>query len=205
MLASRAAIGSSSSSSAGLVARAREGGPLGLPTGQGRRPPLRLWLQSDPLKPELRGCRCLRPSRPARAQAEGNVLEHGEVRKQQVVLEDHRDGPSLGRNEDPRRRFVQHGPVEDDAPSVERQESRQAAEQRRLPRAIGPEHRDHFARFNRQVDIELEGVDAEAHPSLEAHDDPSQRSRSPISTASETANSTRLNTIAASGLLSSAR
>src|ERR1700682_3668291 len=142
-----------------------------------------------------------------RAQTKGDVLEHGQVGKQQVILEDHRDWSPLGRNENAVRRFLQHDPVEGNAACVERQESCQAAEQRRLARAVGPEHGDHFAGLDLQVDIEFEGADAQAHPRLEAHDDPSQRSRSPISTASETASSTRLNTIAASGfgLVSSAR
>src|SRR5438270_705583 len=140
-----------------------------------------------------------------RTQAEGNVLDDGEVWKQQVVLEDHRDRSPLRRHENTGRRFVQHDTIEGHAPGIEGQEAGQPSEQRRLAGAVGTEHGKEFSRLDRQIDIELEAADANAHPRLEAHDDPSQRSRRPISTASETASSTRLNTIAASGLVSSAR
>ena len=78
----------------------------------------------------------------ARAQPEGDVLEHREVRKEKVVLKDHADRASLGRDSDTRRWVVQEYAVEHDASFGEGDQTGQRPEQRRLARGVRPQQ-DH--------------------------------------------------------------
>ena len=127
------------------------------------------------------------------------------MRKQQVLLEDETDRPSLGRHADPSRWVFQYDPVQHDAPGPQGQETGERSQEGGLARPVRTQHGDQFSGGNPQLHVDLKGSNAGADSRLERHDAPSQRSRSPISTASETPSRTRLRTMAASGLLSNAR
>ena len=77
-----------------------------------------------------------------------------------------------------------------------------------MPAPFGPEHGDHLARPDPDLEVEPEGVALDddvprhgAHPEAPVR---SQRSRSPTRTSTETASSTRLSTTASAGSPSSA-
>src|SRR2546429_5157031 len=127
------------------------------------------------------------------------------MRKQEIVLEHEANRTLLGWHPDPLRRILQHGAIQGDASAAQRKKTGQGSQQRGLPCPVWAQHRDQLSSRQAELHVELKIVHAGQDPRLERHDAPSQRSRSPISTASETASSTRLRTMAASGLLSSAR
>ncbi len=89
-------------------------------------------------------------------------------------------------------------------PSIEMQPSSigrspvERAQQRGLARTVRPEHREKLAVGHRELDVERERADRDPDGGVDAHSAESQRSRRLRSTSSETATSTRLNTIAAS-------
>ena len=127
------------------------------------------------------------------------------MREQQVVLEDDADRSLLHRHADRVGRLVQHDAVERDAPSVDGQQSGEGTQHGRLARTVRPQQGDDLAWCDAEIDIQVEA----SHPCLElrlkAHDVPSQRSRSPTRTASETRSKTRLSRMADCGLDSNAR
>ena len=86
---------------------------------------------------------------------------------------------------------------------VERDEPGQRVQQGRLAAAVRTEDGDRLAGVDREVDVELEGAAPNAHARLEAHGCSSQRPRMMMRIVSETASSTRLSAIPASGRLSS--
>src|SRR6266487_1981578 len=63
------------------------------------------------------------------AQAEGDVVEGGQVREQQVVLEHHPDGALLGRDPDPVGGSLQHNAVEQHLPGLHWDQPGQGAQQ----------------------------------------------------------------------------
>ena len=125
--------------------------------------------------------------------------------KQEIVLEDQANRPSLGGHPDPFRRIFEDDAIQADAPAAQREETGKRTQQRRFPCPVGAQHRDQFSGRNRQLHVELKGTQAGLDSCVECHEPPNQRSRKPMSTASETASKTRLRTMAASGLLSNAR
>src|SRR5262249_45146404 len=72
-------------------------------------------VETDPLQPVRRTSACLAAAEPSRPQAESDVLERGEMREEQVVLEHHADRSTLGRYVDVSVRVVIHHAVELDA------------------------------------------------------------------------------------------
>ena len=146
---------------------------------------------------------------PPGAQAEGDVLEGGQVREEEVVLEHDRDGAALGADEDVPCRIVEHVTVEPDAPGVDRQESGEASEQRGLAGAIGSENGDGLAVRTRQLDVEAERAERADDLRGERHAaggrPPRKRSRRATRTPNDTAMSTRLRTIASSASTSFVR
>lgn len=166
----------------------------------------------------LRGLRAgLGLGRALAAGAEGDVVQGGKVREEQIVLEDHADRTGLGR------RTVQRGPVEAQMTAGERGEPGQRAQRGGLPGTVGPEQRDDVTGRGGQRHVESEGTALHDETGVEAvaaygvgdgagggavdvgHDAVIQRSRSPASTAIDTASSTRLSAIAAAGSLCNAR
>ena len=86
--------------------------PLRLSAGHGRRPGPGVVGQPDPVDPDLRRPPGRCPGRAPGPGAEGDVVEHGEVGEQQVVLEDHADRPVLGRDEGRPVGVVHHAAVQ---------------------------------------------------------------------------------------------
>lgn len=166
----------------------------------------------------LRGLRAgLGLGRALAAGAEGDVVQGGKVREEEIVLEDHADRAGLGR------RTVQRGAVEAQMTAGERGEPGQRAQRGGLSGTVGPEQRDDVTGRGGQRHVEPEGTALHDETGVEAvaaygvghgagggavdvgHDAVIQRSRSPASTAIDTASSTRLSAIAAAGSLCNAR
>ena len=134
---------------------------------------------------------------------ERDVLQHRHVREQRVVLEDEPDAALLRRDMPPARRIVEDVTVQRYT-SFYGEEARKGAEKRCLACAVGSEHRDRFLCVDRELDVEREAVPRDLDCCVEAHGQPSQRSRSEMRMTSDTARRMRLRTNAPSGLVSSA-
>src|SRR5262249_41075169 len=142
-------------------------------------------LEADPPDP-LRGpTRRLASRHAARPQPERDVLEHAEVREEQVVLEHEADRPLLGRREGAGGGVLEHLAVERDE-ARHRGEARDRPQQGRLARAVRPKEGHHLAVADLETDVHVERPEGSPHIDLEAHAEPSQRWRSPTRTASET-------------------
>ena len=166
--------------------------------------------EADALEPPHRPRTRLGPRHPAGAHPERDVLERRECREQEVVLEHDANRPSLGRHEHADRRVIEELAVELDASGVDGQQAGEAAERSRLSRAVRPEEGDRLTAPGADVELEMEPTQRAPHLRLQGHGAggwplPRNRSRSATSTPNETAMSTRLNTIASSGLVSFAR
>ena len=179
--------------------------PLRLATRQGAGFSIGRRAEADAVQPRSGpgGCGC--PPHPARPESECHVLQDRQVREEQVVLEDYPDRPLLHGHADRVRRFIQHDAVQRDAPGIDGQQPGKGAQHRGLARTVRPQQGDDLAWCDAEIDIQVEA----SHPCLElrlkAHDVPSQRSRSPTRTASETRSKTRLSRMADCGLDSNAR
>ena len=154
--------------------------------------------QTHPPQP-LPGLLARFPARHAPAPGtEGHVVERGEVREEQVILEDHADPAVLGRFP------VEPGAVQRDVPVVEAGQPGQRAQRRGLARAVGPEQRHHLAGRDRQRDVQGE-PGAPHHETSVQHHAATHRSRRAARMPTETTSSTRLSTMAASTSCSRAR
>ncbi len=126
--------------------------------------------------------------------------------EQAVVLEDDADPPVAGQQ--PGVLVLEHAVAERHTSRGERREPGERPQQGALAGAVGPEHRDHLARRDREGDVQGEAAHLQPHVGDQAHDDrpgPVHRSRSASSTAMLTASSTRESATAASGSVCSAR
>ena len=170
---------------------------LGLSTGERRRLAVPFSRQAYASQPAARFRQGGRVRHSPRSQAKGHVLRDRQVRKQQVILEDHADRSPLGRHPDAGRRLFQHVTVQRDPPAGERQKPGQRSHQRGFARAIGAQDGDDIPRRDTQLDIQVEGTHRRLDLGVECHGVPSQRSRSAIRTARETESSSRLSTMAA--------
>src|SRR5262245_42086461 len=124
--------------------------------------------------------------------------------EEEVVLEHEADRPPVRRDEHACRRVVEHLAPEAHASGAERDQAGERTQERRLAGAVRAEDRDHLAGGDVELGAQLERAETRLDPRAQAHGS-SQRRRSPISTASETARRTRLSTMPASGWLSRAR
>ncbi len=113
-------------------------------------------------------------------ETERHVLEHGQVGKEEVVLEDDPHAARLGRDEDAGRRIVDRRTIDDDPTGVDRDESGERAQQRRLARAVRAEHRDGLpvGRLQRDLEVEL----AQADPELSGQRHAAPRTSGPATT-----------------------
>ncbi len=129
--------------------------------------------------------------------------------EQQVVLEHDSDRPLLGRDEHVQVGVVEHRVIDRDPAAIYLEQAGECSQQRGFPGAIRAEDREHFASFDGEIDVERQRAESQHKLGVEAHAappvPPSQRSRSPTSTANETAISTRLRISASCGLVSRAR
>ena len=147
---------------------------------------------------------------PACTQTERNVLERTHVGEQQMVLEHDADGSRLGRDERVGVGIVEHVAIDRDPAPVDREEPPERTQQRRLARAVRSEHGEHLTGLDGEFHVELERSEPHTDRGVEAHASaarapPSQRSRSPMRTANETAIISKLMTRASFGSVSSAR
>src|SRR5690606_21730799 len=203
--------------------RPRERDPLRLPARQLPRTRRREPRQADAVQPP-RGALAGGPAaRTPAARPERDVLQHAEVREQQIVLEHHADAAAL------RRQRAQIRAVQPDLATGHRDETRQGAQRGALARPVRPEQRHDLPRPGGQHEIQLERPPPHHEPRIQPparftdrgprggttrhpprstsaySGPPIHRPLSSASTATETASRTRLSTIAASGSVSSAR
>ena len=87
---------------------------------------------------------------------ERDVVQGGEPREQQVVLEHEPDGSLGGGNERVGGGVVEDGAVEGDASVVERLESCDGPQGRRLAGTVGSQQRDDLAVIGSDRDVEVE-------------------------------------------------
>ncbi len=189
---------------------AGQGDALGLAAGEGAGPVGGVVGEPDTLEPGGGAGSGVRLGDAAGAEAEGDVLQRGQVGEQEIVLEDDGDGAVFGADEHVGGGVVERFAVEVDAAAVDRQEPGEAAEQGGLAGTVGAEHGDGFATLGGDVDVEPERAEGVDDPGLEGHaaggrPPPRNRSRRATSTPNETAMSTRLKTIASSGSISLVR
>ena len=196
---SRAASGSSSRSRRGSVAIARASATRWACPPESSRG-FRLPSSPAPTRTSAFAAarRASRPLRATAAEPERHVLEHGEVREQQVVLKHHADRPPLGLHEHPIA-VVEHVAVELDPPSLDRHQTGERAQQGRLARAVGTEDRDGLTLAGVKLRVEVQRTQLERDLRGHGHPTPSQRSRRNASTATHTASSTMLRPIATCG------
>src|SRR5438552_1346149 len=139
--------------------RARESDALRLPARERTRLRLLVRAEVKPIEPGLRsGTRVLR-RRAARAKTEGHVLERGEMREKQVILEDDTDRTALRSEMDAARHVVEDDIVERDATGIQRDESGEGAKEGRLAGAVRSQHRDDLARRHVDRDVEIESAE----------------------------------------------
>ena len=186
--------------------RPRERDPLGLTARELARLRSRRDRRARPVRatpPRRR----VRPRRftPAAAEPERDVLEHGEVREEQVVLEDDADrvGAPAGRTPARRRRAPRRRARCARGRAGRARRARGAASS--CPRRSGRGSRRSRLRRRRARRRASSVPSWSATSRGEAHPTPSQRSRSSASTATHTASSTMLKPIATSGFDSSSR
>ena len=183
--------------------RARQRHALPLPTRERAGSCAGPVAEAHALEPRARDPARLRARPPVTAQAERDVVESRHVRKEQLVLEHDGDGPLLRRHGDALRRILEHHAVQGESPLLDRDEPRQRVQQRGLAAAVRPQDGRRLAGGDRELDVELEGAPVEAGARLEAHGASSQRPRMMTRMVSDTARSTRLSAMPASGRLSS--
>src|SRR5260370_1371759 len=78
-------------------------------------------------------------TRPSRRQAEGDVVEHGQVREQRVVLEDHAEPAALGRQ------VIDRASIEPDLAARGRKQPGQQVQRGGLAAARRPQEGDELA------------------------------------------------------------
>ena len=167
---------------------AGQGDALGLAAGEGAGPVVGVVGEPDPCEPGGGAGSGVRFGDAAGAEAEGDVLEGGEVGEQEVVLEDDGDGSAFGADEGVGGGVVEWFAVELDAAAVDRQQSGEAAEQGALAGTVGSEHGDGLAALGGEVDVETERAEGADDPGVEGHavggrPPPRNRSRRATSTA----------------------
>ena len=139
------------------------------------------------------------------AQAVGHVVEGGQVREEQVVLEHDGDGPVLGRHEQAAAGVIEGSAVDLDAAVPQRRQPTQSSQKRGFSCPVGPQEGDRLAVGDRERHVEGERpLRAAGTVDPQTHVAPSHRSRRVNNTATETA-STMDRTMAAPGSVSRAR
>ena len=190
--------------------RAGQGDPLRLPAGQVPRLAPGVPGQPDPVQPPRRLLPCLPPGYPVPARPERDVVQRGQVREEQVLLEHHTDRPVLRRRPQWTVRPVQFPPAQPQVPGRQRPQPGQRPQRRGLARAVRAEQRDHLPGGDAQPGIEAEPAEVDDQVGVQqggalGHGLVIQRSRSAARTATETVSRMRLSTVAAFMSVSSAR
>src|SRR5581483_6200274 len=183
--------------------RAGERHALRLAARQLARLPLGERGDPEALEPLARGAIGRGPRDAARAEAERDVRHRAQVREEEQVLECDRDRALLGGHEDARGRIVERHAVDPKRAGVERDQAGERVHDRRLAGAVRAEERDQLAARDRELDVEIELAATHPEPCLDAHSASKKRRRSATRTPSDTASSTTLKRIPASGRLSS--
>ncbi len=149
--------------------------------------------QPDPFQPAVRGLVRGPPVDALTARAERHVVPGGEVREQQIVLEDHADPAVLGRG------GREIPPVDPEEPVGERRQPGQRAQGGGLAGAVRPEQRDRLAAGDGELDIQPELAAVHNQVRVEkAHGAVNQRSRRAARIVTDTASRIRLSTTAPS-------
>src|SRR5262249_14559926 len=184
--------------------RAGQRDALRLAPGERARPGIRLLFETEFLQPDQGLPARLPPADTPRTQAEGYVFHSAQVGEQQIVLEDDGDRTALGRQPNTAGDVFEDLAVELDPSGIQRLKTCQRAQQRRLAGAVGTEQAHNLSLGDHELNVKLETAEHQLDVGPQAQR-ASQRSRSAASTVIETATSTRLSMIAASGRVSSSR
>jgi hypothetical protein len=104
------------------------------------------WLEPDQFECLAHARGDLLGGQPARAQREGDVVGHAQVREDGVVLEHHAETAAL------RRHVRDVGAVDEDLPAVDLGKAGDHHQRRRLPRSGRAEQREELARRDRRAD-----------------------------------------------------
>ncbi|GAA3166115.1 hypothetical protein GCM10020001_109200 [Nonomuraea salmonea] len=173
--------------------------PLRLPTGQLPRPGTGPIGQPHAFQQLGGGAAGLGLGHTLAARPEGDVVERGQVREEQVVLEHHADRPALGGQ------GVQRPAPQRDVTCGQAGEPGQRPQRRRLAGPVRAEQRHHLTGGGVQRGVEGEGGPGDHQAGIEGHGALTHRSRRLARMTTDTASRTRLSTMAASGSVSSAR
>ena len=152
----------------------------------------------------------------AAPESERDVVDDGQVIEQEPVLEHDTDRSLSRRHETPGRRVVENLAVELDPTAVDRLKAGEGPDQGRLSGAVRPDEHDQLSGHDRELHIEVEPAEPHSDAGVEtgsahgasgagARPRPSTRLPTTDRTTSETASSTRLNTMPAGWLFSNAR
>src|SRR5207245_4155781 len=163
--------------------RAQKGDALRLAAGQRSGQSVRSISKAGFVEPPTSDGGRVRPA--LRAQAEGDVLDCAQVRKEDMVLEHEAGSPALRGYVQPTCAVVQDLAIKNHS-ACHLIQTGECPQKRRLSAPVGTKHGHRLVRGRRQGDIEREGVSRYAHHSLERHSAPSQRSRMPTRIATET-------------------
>ena len=177
---------------------AGQGDALGLAAGQLPGPGVGVLGEADALQPDGRAAARVGFGGAVAARAEGDVVQRGQVREEQVLLEDHADRAALGGDR------VQRPVVQVDVAGRQGGEPGQGAQRGGLARAVGAEQGDDLARGDGEVDVQAEAGAFDDEVGAQGHGLFTHRSRRLARMITETASRTRLSTIAASGSVSRA-
>ena len=123
---------------------------------------------------------------------EGDVVPSRQVREQRAVLRHPADASVL-------RRGAGHVDAVDDDMTVGRHQTREAAQQRRLARAVGADESDDVAGVGAHCDVEPEAAGRRLDRAVECHRASRQRPRRATRTESDSTSSTNDNATAESG------
>ena len=150
--------------------RPRQRNALLLAPGERSRLGIGTVRETDAFEPRTGAAARVRSCHTAAAKPEGDVLEHGQVREQQVVLEHHPDRPSLRLDEHVPLRIVDDVPVEGHAARFEGEQPRERTEQRRLARAVRSEHGNRLALGGVDRRVQIQVAESEPDVRLKTHE-----------------------------------
>lgn len=145
--------------------------------------------------------------------AERHVVTRAQMRKQSVVLEDHADTTILRCDVDLGLRIVNNNSVDVDPTCRERLQSGDRTKDRCLARPVRPDQAENLARGDAELDIEPKRWEVHSNVCIErrsigvavgGHALAISRWRRLMRTMSDTATSSKLSMIAASGFVSNA-
>ena len=141
--------------------RAGQSDPLRLPARQGARLGAGVFAQSETIEPAASLGPGLGLGVTTGPQAEGDVVQGGQTRKEEVVLEHHTDGAFGRGDEHVGAGVVEDSPIQHDASGVDRMKACDGAQRSGLAGTVRAQQRDHLAVVDRELEFEVELPEAD--------------------------------------------